>query len=842
MAVDIQSLDNWGLSMHDPKLAALLGQDVVAARLLADLEDETNLLTRLTGGSGSGKSCIARQVATVWKDAGGVCVVAVGDDEHSWQELFPLLYGLAQTPPDWTGLVKTGGRSAIQVGETIVGGPGVGTSIFDLLTTGFRQQAERVLKSYSDLARDVILDLKRLARRRGRLLLICDNAHWWDAASLRLVADVLSEPLREAIPQLRSIAVLMVDTAEEQIVVAPTAFEVLASKCAVQTHHVARCSSEQFPEVLEAFGAGALPADVVDELFSVTNGHLKWTEQAGRYGGFGDVEGLGTVDNEYVSGLAAARFSSLGAHEPEVVDLLSGAAVLGLSCSERDLECIADRPRSELRALIQQAEGIGFVECSDERIAFSHDVIRSAILREQSGSRMGDLYLKLSECLAVLRPGDYEARAQALLQAEEVGLAREMVALGGVAQIRRGIPISEVFHRLDFRLSGDRELAGYLQVVADGYAAVAEGNFNANPALRSQQSTETLLMAAERNYLVAICLLGLQTDAGRSEARAILTSWAAELGGETELELRFLLLLQQAQILSDMVDEARDTEIQIEQRLAKRARVDTSTQVLVQVQNRRAGGLMSPELAEDRIAKSVAFFRAGTGTRRRDQLELFRALTNLAAIEIRLDRSEKAYGHALEAERIVVESVDVGQRPDVLANNLVLAGYRLGAIDLASAIGHQRVIVHSPESSDDNFIQRCNLTAYLLLASRDDEACIELGVLLDQVQSGFDESPLVYYSSALAVAAKAVTGDIDGALQRHQEMEEFVNSRKWPTAAYLRRRQHLLGEMLPRLDASLPRTELDQILLSSLPTQVGRAWSYYGRLIPCCELSFWTDS
>jgi AAA ATPase domain len=828
--------------MHDPKLAALLGQDVVAARLLADLEDETTLLARLTGGSGSGKSCIARQVATAWRDAGGVCVVAVGDDEHSWKELFPLLYGLAQTPTDWTGLAKTGSRSAIQVGETIVGGPGVGTSIFDLLTTGFWQQAERVLRSYPDLARDVILDLKRLARRRSRLLLICDNAHWWDEASLRLVADVLSQPLREAIPQLRSVAVLMVDTADEQAVVAQEAFEVLVGKCVGQTHQVARCSSELFPKVLEAFGACALTADAVDELFSVTNGHLKWTEQVGRYGSIDDVDGLDTLGNEYVSGLAAARFSSLGAHEPEVIDLLSGAAVLGLSCSERDLECIVDRPRSELRALIRHAEKIGFVERGDERIAFSHDVIRSAILREQSGSRVDDLYLKLSECLAALRPGDYEARAQALLQAEEVGLAREMVALGGVAQIRRGVSIAEVTRRLDSRLSGDKELASYLQAVADGYSAVGRGDFDTSPALRSQQSMETLLMAAERNYLAAICLLGLQTDAGRSEARAILTSWASELAGETELELRFLLLLQQAQVLSDMVDDARDTEIQIEQRLAKRARFDTSAQVLIQIQNRRAGGLMAPEFAEDRIAKSVAFFRAGTGTRSRDQLELFRALTNLAAIEIRLDRNEVAYGHALEAERIAVESVEGGQRLDVLASNLVLAGHRLGAMNLADAIEHQRVIVHSPESSDDNFIQRCNLTAYLLLASRDDEAGVELNVLLDQVQSGFDESPLVYYSSALAVAAAAVAGDIDGALQSHYEMEDFVNSRKWPTAAYLRRRHHLLGEVLPSLDASLPRTDLDQILLGSLPRQVGQAWPYYGRLIPCCELSFWTDS
>ncbi len=828
--------------MFDERLAGLLGQDVVARRLLKDLEDENTFLVRLTGGSGSGKSCIARQVATGWRDNGGDCVVAVGDDEHAWQELFPLLSGLARTPPDWAGLAMTGGRTALQVGETVAGGPGVGTSIFDFLASAFRQRSERALRPYSSSARDVILDLKRLARRRGRLLVICDNAHWWDVESLRLLVDVLSEPLRESIPQLRSITALLVDTAEEQAVVAPEVFQSLAKRCAKQTQRVSRCTRKEFPRVLEAFGGTAVPADVADDLFDVTNGHLKWAEQASRFKSAAGLPELGGFDTRIAGEIAADRFSSIGSHNPEVVELLSGAAILGLTCSERDLQCIAERPRTEVRALIAQAEAIGFVERNAERIAFSHDVIRSAVLCEQPASHMADLYLKLSECLAFLRPGDYEARAQALLQAGELELAREMVALGGVAQIRRGVPLAEVLRRIDPRLSTDRELAAYLQTIADGYLAVAEGAFDVTPALRSQAPSETLAMAAERNYLSAICLLGLQTDSGRSEARGLLESWTTALADETELELRFLILLQQAQILSNMVDEARETETRIEQRLAKRAAFDTTAQAMIEVQNRRAGGIMAPEVAEDRIARSVRFFRAGTGEYRRDQLELFRALTNLAAIEIRLDRNKKAYGHALEAERIVVDALDVENRPDVLASNLVLAGYRAGAIALPDAIEHQHLIVHSPQTSNDNFIQRCNLVSFLLLASRDAEARSELNVLLSQVEAGSDESPLVYYSSALVVAAAALTGDVDEALRRHRELETFVDSLKWPTAAYLRRRQQLLEEALPHLDPSLPRAELDQLLIKSLPRQIGYAWSYYGRLIPCCELSFWTDS
>jgi AAA ATPase domain len=839
--------------VHNQEMADVLGQDAVAARLLADLEADDCRLVRLTGAEGSGKSYIAWRTAERWHESGGTCLFATGDDEHSWKELFPLLSALVKAPGAWSGLVKAGTRSAIQVGETVSGAPRIGSSIFDLLTAAFRVETERALRPYSNLAREVILDMKRLARRR-RLLIVADNAHWWDADSLRLVGDLISDPLRQTISELQSVSVLLVDTSEEQAVVAPEEFELLVSKCADRTHRIGRCPRDLFPRVLEACGVSEpLPENALDELFGATNGHLQLADQIARYAQSGRLRELAS---RIASALAQSRLSSLGSLNADVVDLLVCAAVLGLSCSEQDLQCIAERGRIELRRLVDQAQEVGFLERGAEhaslagdvtradQVSFTHDVFRSALLRGQSSSRLEALYLKLSECLAILRPGDYEARAQALLRAGETGPAREMVALAGVAQIRRGVSGATVLHRTELLAPGDRELASYLRLIADGYAAVAVGDFESViPALRSQKTGETTAMAAERNYLVAICSIGLQTAAGRGEARRILSSWSGALHDEVELGLRFSILLQQAQVHSDMFEEARETELLIEQRLSEREQYDTDARVMIHVQNRRSGGIMTPDYAEGRIECAVSFFRAGTGEPRRDRRELFRSLTNLAAIEIRLDRNARAYEHALEAERLAVEYLDVEHRLDVLASNLTLAGYRSGAIDLHDAIESQNVVVHSPEGSEDNFIQRCNLTAYLLLASRDEEATAELAVLEAAVdERGLDESYLVYYQGALSVAAAAVAGEVEQAVLRHKAMDEFVASLNWPSASYIRRRQRLLAEALPRLDAGRSRTEFDRLLLDRLPMQVGRAWPYYGRLIPACELSFWVDS
>jgi len=65
---------------------------------------------------------------------------------------------------------------------------------------------------------------------------------------------------------------------------------------------------------------------------------------------------------------------------------------------------------------------------------------------------------------------------------------------------------------------------------------------------------------------------------------------------------------------------------------------------------------------------------------------------------------------------------------------------------------------------------------------------------------------------------------------------------KWPCAPYVRRRQRLLGDLLPEVIPNGDRMRIDAALIDSRPFEVGAAWSYYARLMPCCELDYWSDS
>ncbi len=133
----------------------------------------------------------------------------------------------------------------------------------------------------------------------------------------------------------------------------------------------------------------------------------------------------------------------------------------------------------------------------------------------------------------------------------------------------------------------------------------------------------------------------------------------------------------------------------------------------------------------------------------------------------------------------------------------------------------------------------CNLAAYMLLGGRDDEAAQELAGLEEAMSSNaIDETYLVYYYTTLTVAAAALRGEVEESPRRHHAMSDFVTSLRWPYASYIRRRQTLLADALADFDSRQTRTAADTILIKARPLEIGPAWAYYARLIPCAELSF----
>jgi hypothetical protein len=828
-----------------PGLDELLGHDRLASRAFADLRIEGARVVRITGASGTGKTFVANLVGRKWRDVGGECVIAIGDSLHASRDLFPLIAGMRSLPRDWIRIAGAASRSVVDAaGSFKRAGPAAG-NIFDLLNSTIHYRAERALAPYSKTQREVITDLRRIARSRP-LLLIADNSHWWDRESLWMVHQLVSDDLRGTFPTLADIEVLLVDSAEEQGVVSPVEFAELASLAARATHVAERCRLDEYPNVLQSLGLGhPISRAVSDALYAATGGHLKLAEQVVEYGRDHSLSSVLDLEGaDYLSHLLATRLDSLGLLGANVLELLARAAVIGLEFDERDLACVAGETLPDLQALIEEAERFHLFDRAINRLTFSHDIIRTAILRQQTAEQVRQHNSLFARCLVVLRPGDYAARAEVLERAGDLEGSREFLALAQIARLRRLTPLASILRDVEARRAADDDLTGFLSLMADAYASIEGGEFADHlPRLLSPNPTESFLMAAERNYVAALCEIELQTEQARLDALAILDTWCSQVDREPELALRFLQLREQALVQANRFEDARAAEADIERRLFARTRYDPDAPVHIHIQNRRSGSIMVPEVAKGRIADAVSFFSRGSGDTARDTIELFRSLTNLSAINLRLGEDSEAFEVATRAEELVLQYPELTARPDVLASNLVLAGLRSGQFSTSEAVLRQSQIVDSPVGGRDKFVHRCNLAAFLLLDRHDDEAIALLDALDAELQSyDYSESYLVYYLRALRVASAAVTGDVALAIDRHREMDSLVSTLQWPCASYVRRRQALLVDVLASADPGGDRAEFDRALLVRHPREIGLAWPYYGRVIPGCELSFWSDS
>lgn len=831
-------------------LERLLGRESISIEVITALNSADDAILRLTGDPGSGKTTTALEIGAAWAESGAVSLVVSGDDRNASRELFPFLNGITPVTRHWLSLAGQGSHSALKAVDALAGTGGIAGSIFDLLTSALRQKFERAVRPLTALEKEIVLDLKRQLRAKPALLIV-DNAHWLDRQSLELLHHLRSSSLRDAIPEIGKLRLMLVDTADDQPPICPESFNSLVRDAATKEWRLRRCTKEQFAAVLQTLGLKvALPQEVVDALYAATGGHLKLCEQIVAYINEHGTSALAdaTTGLELLSNLIGQRFSTLGSRGEELAGILAKAAVIGIRFDRSQLSCMLDMPMSQLDAALKRAQELSLIRVDLASPQFSHDIVRTHFISAMSSTQLRTLQSRLAKCLAIVRPADYQARYVLLSSAGEEQAARDMLGLAMVQKIRNGSSAAELRARVEGKTSVDKDLQKFLNDVAAGYEAIAQGDFKSVlPQLSTTNPTESHLHTAERRYLQALCQLELQTNDGFVECRQILETWRSTLVGEPELSTRFGLLLQQAFVLLEMYDDARKIEKALELELSKRARFDKDAADTLQIQNRRSASVNSVEVATVRTSKAIEYFEAADATGSpRNPLELYRSLNNQSALLIELGKYKDAFSVASRAEQLLVAHQAQGfPRHDVLAHNLVLASYRAGELTPSAAIARQNIVVSSDVGRSDNFLQRCNLAVYMLLSG--DEASSEklLSALQKEIDSrGYHESYLRYYTKALALGAAISARNSERAHDLHDELTPFVAEIRWPTAPYIRRRHELLKLWLDGLPEELSTSieATDCALVTAHPLEVGPCWNHHGRLFPCSELAFWSDS
>src|SRR5580698_1690777 len=158
--------------------------------------NEGNDVCLIEGPPGVGKSWLAKGIGALWERSGGATVVIEGDPLRTDVSLYPFSFAMVGLAKGWGSVVPAIANVA-KAGEVLLGTAGLITNTVELLDSVRRRRRGSRAVLLDDQEQQILHELGSLARKRP-LLLIADNLHWWDEASLALLAQLRAPRMVEA--------------------------------------------------------------------------------------------------------------------------------------------------------------------------------------------------------------------------------------------------------------------------------------------------------------------------------------------------------------------------------------------------------------------------------------------------------------------------------------------------------------------------------------------------------------------------------------------------------------------------------------------------------------------
>jgi hypothetical protein len=820
-------------------LPSVLGYDAVAAAIAETIEAGTDISV-IQGPPGVGKSWLANGIGALWEEGGGKTIVAQGDQLQSDAAYYALSLALAALARRWASMGKDLAKIAT-AGEQVVGTAGVITSTAQLLSD-LRPARQRARKLYlGEVEQSILFDLDRLARRRP-LLIIADNLHWWDSASLEFLGRLREPRMSEAFPLLAHLRVVAVQTVEPyQQTAHPDARDALLSRGATHYHSLSKPSREMFPAVLEALGAPPETSpETADIVYGFTGGHLALAARCAsrlRDGAAADILSAANSE-EFVKRLLTDRISSLGSVGNSALAILQIAAVLGLRFRRKEVVCAFGGDAAEAARLLRTCRDEDVLDLSEDMGQFAHDLLRQHFLNAGSLEMTG-IHESVSECLRLLRPGAYELRCAHAQHAECERDAATLAVQAGLALQRE----SRSWHELPAHALSAIEASGMTSDIETLATAVEQFNrfeFSACGAtLDRLPHTLPRSLAAEADYLRAMCLANTRSTVDREAAVALLESWDSYETQEPELGVRLMQLRLFA--LTLIVDKApgRALEGQIRQALMNRGDFDESAHDAMYTLDRCAASLYEPETALIRTREAARHFGVSPGlTVLRRPGEYYRCLVNLGALLVTNALYDEARDVHRQLEELVAEYASgTFPRLDYPRTTSVLADYRAGAIDVTEALRRQHEVVAEHRVPIDPFYVENALAVYLALAGSG-EAALEIYDRLYEQLSGMQrpEASMLYLISANRCATRYVLGAHEDAHTEWVGLSNLVTQIPYVIRTYLIARHEMLEEVIRSGDVASP-VEFDECLLGK--SRFGPLWNQLGRGFRAPEVEWW---
>lgn len=358
----------------------------------------------------------------------------------------------------------------------------------------------------TDTERDIIFRMRHISKKR--FLIYAENFQWWDEKSTDLLYQIMKENQNEN--SFLKNAVVIINWTDEELanyqnlkIDVSGNFEFIPFKLDV-------IKKKNYTNVLHSMGLKkGIKNDLLNDLYSITGGHLHLTKVMINY--LNDSNDQSSIkleelaDTNQISTLIQDRLKNLGAAGQVIDEVLKYASVLGISFTFFELEKITNKNQEELQYIIKEANKLHFVEQANKKVNFIHEFIRSLFEKKLEDTKT--YYYAYAECLKVIKPSDYIARARAMLKASCLKEAALLYVLAYIQKLRNNDIIKTEFLEEIFISIKELDVEEYIELMQQAYKEYNNKEFDkAIEHLSWIEDTYPTVLKAERDYLLAMCL------------------------------------------------------------------------------------------------------------------------------------------------------------------------------------------------------------------------------------------------------------------------------------------------------------------------------------------------
>lgn len=819
-------------------------QDTVLTCLMKNVESLRSL-SIIDGLSGSGKTYVLENIADQFTDS--QCFWLKGDPYTSQREYYPF-YNLINQQyinyPEQTKLILRK-QQFKDVAENVGSLSPLGDEMISMAIEKIMEnkKEKRTLSNcvFSSEELQVLFQLEYFCHDNKSPVFLCDDVQYWDEKSIQLLYMILKNQGNTGSFFSNTLFIISITKSNQNQELTKPLY-ILAGK---NVYHLDNVQKENYGTVLKQLGLKIdLKAELIATLFSITGGNLQLSHDIVvllNENQCSPEKALETIVTEKHLGHMLIERLNHTVPGSQINETLKYASLFGNTFRYYELEAILNKNEGDIRKVLQDAENYALIKKTSASASFVHELIRKAY-KEEIYIEKEKYYLRYSECIKILYPGNYRLRKESLYFAGEYENALKI----GIIEYLQYLRNNQMHNWSDI---SDEELSPhlneYLNNMKEAYYSFNSGKYKeCADILDIIEDIYDPILLAEKYYILSITLSKWLDAESRKRARECLVPFLNKeyIDNETELWERIVSAYVVACIHDNFRTEAEDFEKKLSDSISSRLTYDFDASCKLNILRRKASMFYDENKTFMRAQKSKEFFSDNL-EKVLDPLQYYMSATNFMAAALKMGKSNLLTEDILKVLSLPSKYPYINfQRMEIPLNNIIIASYlnHEFSADIAVKKLEKILKVYQSEETTSTIIESNIAVLYCIQEN------FEKGLsILEGIYNRFEKMPnLEFYYNYLIMRNLC---SVKFLFNKEEAISLLKTLYNMPNISYRKifklQTECLLNDMQKNThstnsDIEWYQEELEYPCKETAPSY----WKYYGKKYLFGELEFWSES